>query len=66
MNMQQQRFSIRTPINYPMGSNFSHAVSPTGLPGADLALQMGARNSTSTVVGDAYANEMGWLKEVAS
>ena len=53
----QKRFTIISPIRRHPG-----LLTPTGLPGADVALQMGARNSTGTVVGDAYANEIDWLK----
>ncbi len=53
----QKRFTIISPIRRHPG-----LLAPTGLPGADLALQTGARNSTSTVVGDAYSNEIAWLK----
>ena len=60
----QKRFSIISPMNDSPES--LGLLTPTGLPGGNLALQMGARNSTGTVVGDAYANEMNWLKEVAS
>ena len=57
----QKRFTIISPIRRHPG-----LLTPTGLPGADLALQMGARNSASTVVGDAYANEMSWLEKITS
>ena len=57
----QKRFTVISPIKRHPG-----LLTPTGLPGADVALQMGARNSTSTVVGDAYANEMSWLEKIAS
>ena len=57
----QKRFTIISPIRRHPG-----LLTTTGLPGADVALQMGARNSTSTVVGDAYANEMRWLEKITS
>lgn len=57
----QKRFTIISPIRRHPG-----LLTPTGLPGADLALKMRMRNSTSTVVGDACANEMRWLEKIAS
>ena len=60
----QKRFSIISPMNDSPES--LGLLTPTGLPGAELSLQMGSRNSTSTVVGDAYANEMSWLEKIAS
>ena len=57
----QKRFTIISPIRSHPG-----LLTPTGLPGTDLALQTGARNSTSTVVGDAYTNEMDWLEKITS
>ena len=57
----QKRFTIISPVRRHPG-----LLTPTGLPGADVALQMGSRNSTSTVVGDAYTNEMDWLEKIAS
>ncbi len=58
----QKRFTIISPINDSSGRRRPGLLTPTGLPSGDHALQMGARNSTSTVVGDAYSNEIAWLK----
>ena len=62
----QKRFTVISPLTDSAGRRHPDILTLTGLPGADLALQMGARNSTSTVVGDAYANEMNWLEKIAS
>ena len=62
----QKRFTVISPLNDSAGRCYPGLLTPTGLPGADVALRMVARNSTSTVVGDAYANEMNWMEKIAS